>query len=90
MPKGQPTAENNMSNQASVQDEFLQSLLTEETPASVYLVNGIRLSGHVISFDSYVVILQSVSGHQMIFKHAISTVVPNVGGRVPQPLLNAA
>jgi host factor-I protein len=78
-----------MSNQASVQDEFLQSLLEEKTSASVYLINGIRLSGQVASFDSYVVILQSVSGHQMIFKHAISTVMPNAGGRVLRPLPNA-
>jgi host factor-I protein len=68
-----------MSNQASIQDEFLQSLLNEKTSASVFLVNGIRLSGEVVSFDSYVVVLQSVSGKQMIYKHAISTVMPNAG-----------
>jgi host factor-I protein len=84
-----PTAENNMSNQASVQDKFLQTLITEKTLANVYLINGIRLSGQVALFDSYVVVLESVSGLQMIFKHAISTVLPNAGGRVPRPLPNA-
>jgi host factor-I protein len=78
-----------MSNQASIQDEFLQSLLKEKTSASVYLVNGIRLSGEVVSFDSYVVVLQSVSGKQMIFKHAISTVMPNAGGGMRRPISNA-
>jgi host factor-I protein len=78
-----------MSNQASIQDEFLQSLLKEKTPASVYLVNGIRLSGEVVSFDPYVVVLQSVSGKQMIFKHAISTVMPTAGIGVRRPLFSA-
>jgi host factor-I protein len=72
-----------MSNQASVQDEFLQSLLKEKTLASVYLINGIRLNGQVVLFDSYVVVLKSVSGQQMIFKHAISTVMPNAGRSLP-------
>jgi host factor-I protein len=75
-----------VSNQASLQDEFLQSLLKEKTPASVYLINGIRLSGQVLAFDTYVVVLKSISGHQMIFKHAISTVMPNTGGGTSRPL----
>jgi host factor-I protein len=78
-----------MSNQPSVQDEFLQALLKEKTPASVYLINGIRLSGQVASFDSYVVLLESPSGHQMVFKHAISTVMPNAGDRAPRSLPHA-
>jgi host factor-I protein len=78
-----------MSNQASIQDEFLQTLLKEKTPTSVFLVNGIRLSGVVVSFDSYVVVLQSVSGKQMIFKHAISTVMPDAGVGVRRPLPSA-
>jgi len=76
--EGVAAAGNDMQNQASIQDDFLQSLMTEETLASVYLVNGIRLSGRVQSFDRYVVILDSASGRQMVFKHAISTVVPVV------------
>ena len=73
-----------MQNQASIQDDFLRSLMTEETLASVYLVNGIRLSGRVQSFDRYVVILDSASGRQMVFKHAISTVMPGSSDRTPE------
>jgi host factor-I protein len=73
-----------MQNQASIQYDFLQSLMTEKTLASVYLVNGIRLSGRVQSFDQYVVILDSPSGRQMVYKHAISTVMPGSPDRTPE------
>jgi host factor-I protein len=56
----------------------------KKTLASVYLVNGIRLSGRVQSFDRYVVILDSASGRQMVFKHAISTVMPGSSDRTPE------
>ncbi|MFM0152877.1 RNA chaperone Hfq [Paraburkholderia sediminicola] len=78
-----------MSNQVSVQDEFLQTLITKKILASVYMINGIRLSGQVSSFDAYVVFLESLSGRQMLFKHAISTVMPNTGERAPRSLPNA-
>jgi len=64
MPKGQ-----------SLQDPFLNALRRERIPVSVYLVNGIKLQGMVESFDQNVVLLRS-SVSQMIYKHAISTVVP--------------
>lgn len=73
-----------MLNQASIQDEFLQALIKEKTLASVYMINGIRLSGQVASFDNYVVVLESSSGRQMLFKHAISTVLPSTGDREPR------
>ena len=79
-----------MPDQASVQDEFLQALIKEKTPASVYLISGIRLSGHVAAFDRHVIILESLSGRQMVFKHAISTVMPSTGDRAPQSLPDAA
>ena len=79
-----------MSNQASVQDEFLLALLKEKTRASVYLINGIRLSGQVASFDTYVVVLESLSGRQMIFKHAISTVMAGVVRQVQRPTAHEA
>jgi host factor-I protein len=78
-----PAAEKkNMSNQASIQDEFLQALRDANTPASVYLINGIRLSGQVASFDTHVVVLESSAGRQLIFKHAIATLVPGILRRV--------
>ncbi|CAN7181044.1 RNA chaperone Hfq [Paraburkholderia hospita] len=66
----------------SVQDEFLQTLVNDKTAVSVFLVNGIRLSGQLAGFDQFAVLLESGSGVQLVFKHAISTVLP-VNGREP-------
>jgi host factor-I protein len=73
-----PAAEKNMSNQASIQDEFLQALRAANAPASVYLINGIRLTGQVALFDTHVIVLESLAGRQVIFKHAIATLVPGI------------
>ena len=59
-----------------LQDPFLNTLLRERVPVSIYLVNGIKLQGQVDSFDQYVVLLKN-SVTQMVYKHAISTVVPS-------------
>ena len=64
-----------MSKGQSLQDPFLNALRKERIPGSVYLVNGIKLQGQVESFDPFVVLLKN-SVSQMIYKHAISTVVP--------------
>jgi host factor-I protein len=64
MPKGQ-----------SLQEPFLNALRRERVPVAIYLVNGIKLQGQVESFDQFVVLLKN-SVSQMIYKHAISTVVP--------------
>jgi host factor-I protein len=58
-----------------LQDPFLNALRKEEVPVSIYLVNGIKLQGQIDSFDQYVVLLKSAVT-QMVYKHAISTVVP--------------
>lgn len=58
-----------------LQDPFLTALRKERVPVSIYLVNGIKLQGHVESFDQYVVLLKNAVT-QMVYKHAISTVVP--------------
>ena len=58
-----------------LQDPFLNALRKEHIPVSVYLVNGIKLQGQVESFDQYVVLLRNTVT-QMVYKHAISTVVP--------------
>ena len=63
-----------------VQDDFLQTLVRDKTTVNVFLVNGIRLSGQLAAFDQFVVLLESGTGVQLIFKHAISTVLP-VNGR---------
>jgi host factor-I protein len=59
----------------SLQEPFLNALRRERVPVAIYLVNGIKLQGQVESFDQFVVLLKN-SVSQMIYKHAISTVVP--------------
>ena len=59
-----------------LQDPFLNALRKERVPVSMFLVNGIKLLGHIESFDQYVVMLRSTTV-QMVYKHAISTVVPS-------------
>lgn len=63
------------SKEHSIQDEFLKVLCDEEVPVSVFLVNGIKLQGQLDDFDNYVIMLKNATT-QMIFKHAISTIVP--------------
>ncbi len=58
-----------------LQDPFLNALRREHVPVSVYLINGIKLQGQIESFDPYVVLLKNAVT-QMVYKHAISTVVP--------------
>ncbi|MGF6303320.1 host factor-I protein [Paraburkholderia sp. WC7.3d] len=69
----------NMAERPSVQDDFLQMLLNDKTTVNVFLVNGIRLSGQLAAFDQFVVLLESGPGAQLVFKHAISTVLPANG-----------
>jgi len=64
-----------MSKGQSLQDPFLNALRRERVPVSIFLVNGIKLQGQIESFDNFVVLLKN-SVSQMIYKHAISTVVP--------------
>lgn len=58
-----------------LQDPFLNTLRKEKIPVSIYLVNGIKLQGVVESFDQFVVLLRN-NISQMVYKHAISTIVP--------------
>lgn len=65
-----------MSNKGqTLQDPFLNTLRKDHVPVSIYLVNGIKLQGQIESFDQYVVLLRNTVT-QMVYKHAISTVVP--------------
>src|SRR6202163_3918182 len=68
--------ENPMAKGQSLQDPFLNALRKERVPVSIYLVNGIKLQGQIDSFDQFVVLLKN-SVSQMVYKHAISTVVPS-------------
>jgi host factor-I protein len=73
---GPSNTEHIVSNKGQLlQDPFLNLLRKEHVPVSIYLVNGIKLQGHIESFDQYVVLLRNTVT-QMVYKHAISTVVP--------------
>ncbi len=59
----------------SLQDAFLNQLRKEKVPLTIFLMNGVRLKGTLKSFDNFVVLLKDTS-QQLIYKHAISTIVP--------------
>ncbi len=59
----------------SLQDSFLNQLRKERVPVVVYLANGVRLKGIVKAFDNFVILLKE-SNEQLIYKHAISTIIP--------------
>ena len=71
-----------MAKGQNLQDPFLNALRKEHVPVSIYLVNGIKLQGKVDSFDQYVIMLKNTVS-QMVYKHAISTIVPSRQVRVP-------
>ncbi len=73
-----------MAKGQSLQEPFLNALRRERIPVSIYLVNGIKLQGQVESFDQFVVLLKN-SVSQMVYKHAISTVVPARNVRLAPP-----
>ena len=65
-----------MAKSQSLQEPFLNALRKERIPVSIYLVNGIKLRGQIESFDQFVVLLKNTVS-QMVYKHAISTIVPD-------------
>ena len=67
----------------SLQEPFLNALRKERVPVSIYLVNGIKLQGQIESFDQFVVLLRNTVS-QMVYKHAISTVVPSRAIKLPR------
>jgi len=76
------TRSSKMSKGHNLQDPFLNVLRKERIPVSIFLVNGIKLQGQVESFDQFVVLLKNTVS-QMVYKHAISTVVPSRAVRLP-------
>lgn len=63
--------------QINLQDYFLNQVRKEGIPVTVFLVNGFQLKGNLRGFDNFTVILESEGKQQMVYKHAISTIVPN-------------
>lgn len=78
-----------MSKGHTLQEPFLNALRKERIPVSIYLVNGIKLQGQIESFDSFVVLLRN-SVSQMVYKHAISTIVPSRAVRIYDASSDAA
>ena len=71
-----------MSKGHTLQDPFLNVLRKERIPVSIYLASGIKLQGQIESFDQFVILLKNAVS-QMVYKHAISTVVPARMVKVP-------
>jgi host factor-I protein len=59
----------------NIQDSFLNSARKDKTPITIYLLSGVKLTGRLRSFDKFSVVLETGNQEQLIFKHAISTVV---------------
>ena len=72
-----------MSKGQSLQEPFLNALRKDHIPVAIYLVNGIKLQGQIESFDQFVVLLRN-SVDQMVYKHAISTIVPSRNVKLPR------
>lgn len=72
-----------MSKGHTLQDPFLNTLRKDRVPVAIYLVNGIKLQGQVESFDQFVILLKN-SVSQLVYKHAISTIVPTRNIKMPR------
>jgi host factor-I protein len=69
----------------NIQDGFLNTVRKEKLVVTVYLLSGVKLTGRIRSFDKYSLILESNSQEQLVFKHAVATVVLPRAGSVPGP-----
>lgn len=65
-----------MSRQNDLQDQFLTTLCHTRMPVTLFLMNGFQMRGRVAGFDAFVVVLLTEGRQQVIYKHAISTLVP--------------
>ena len=87
-----------LAQQQNIQEAFLNNARKDKTYLTIYLMSGVKLSGRIKSFDKYSVVLEANNQEQLIFKHAISTVVvskaghpgPQVGPSVGTPALGPA
>ncbi len=73
-----------MSKGHTLQDPFLNALRKDRIPVAIYLVNGIKLQGPVESCDQFVILLRN-SVNQLVYKHAVSTIVPTRNVKMPRP-----
>ena len=73
-----------MSKGQMLQEPFLNALRREHVPVSIFLVNGIKLQGQIESFDQFVILLKN-NVSQMVYKHAVSTIVPARNVQLDKP-----
>ncbi|QLH43744.1 MAG: RNA chaperone Hfq [Coxiellaceae bacterium] len=78
-----------MAEDQTLQESFLDALCAQQVQVSVYLVNGIKLQGKIEGFDQFVVLLKSTLT-QMVYKHAISTIVPASKITLPEAEVNTS
>jgi len=69
----------------NIQDSFLNTARKDKSPITIYLLSGVKLTGRIRSFDKYSVVLDTNNQEQLIFKHAISTVVMAKGVHIGEP-----
>jgi host factor-I protein len=82
----------NMAGEKSqnVQDVFLNNIRKNKTPVTIFLVNGVKLQGVVTCFDNFCVLLRRDAHSQLVYKHAISTVMPSVPVQLFEPEIDEA
>ena len=76
LPVAQQEAKNMREKAQNVQDVFLNHLRKNKTPVTIFLVNGVKLQGIVTWFDNFSVLLRRDGHSQLVYKHAISTIMP--------------
>ena len=69
----------------NVQDVFLNHIRKQKVPVTVFLINGVKLQGIVTWFDNFSVLLRRESHNQLVYKHAISTIMPSVSVQLLEP-----
>lgn len=65
-----------MANSINIQDTFLNHIRKENVPVTIYLVNGFQLRGQIRAFDNFTIVIDSEGKQQLVYKHAISTFLP--------------
>ncbi|MDF3819528.1 RNA chaperone Hfq [Leptospira sp. 96542] len=65
-----------MSAKNNIQDQLLNTARKEKIDLTIYLLNGVPLKGKVVSFDNFTIILENDSKQNLVYKHAISTIIP--------------
>ena len=69
----------------NLQDTFLNSVRKTRTPLTIFLVNGVKLQGVVTWFDNFCVLLRRDGQSQLVYKHAISTIMPSAPVQLYEP-----